>query len=66
MLERKPDLDPDGVRKALTATARDLGPKGFDTQFGAGLVDAYDAIRSLAPAVATTTGTKVIPAATPQ
>jgi|GEM_PF-532008 len=61
MLERKPDLTPDGVRKALTATARDLGPKGVDTQFGAGLVDAYLAIRSLEPAVATT-GAKVNPA----
>jgi subtilisin family serine protease len=52
MLERKPDLTPDGVRKALTATARDLGPMGVDTQFGAGLVDAYQAIRSLDPAIA--------------
>jgi subtilase family protein len=52
MLERKPDLSPDSVRKALTSTARDLGPKGMDTQFGAGLVDAYLAIRSLEPAVA--------------
>ena len=56
MLERKPDLDQDGVRKALTATARDLGPKGVDTQFGAGLVDAYRAVRSLEPASATTGG----------
>jgi subtilase family protein len=61
MLERKPDLNHDGVRKALTATARDLGPKGFDTQFGAGLVDAYRAIRSLEPAIATT-GARVLPA----
>jgi hypothetical protein len=61
MLERKPDLTPDGVKKALTATARDLGPRGVDTQFGAGLVDAYLAIRSLDPAVAAT-GAKVNPA----
>jgi Subtilase family/Fervidolysin N-terminal prodomain len=61
MLERKPDLTPDGVKKALTATARDLGPKGMDTQFGAGLVDAYLAVRSLDPAIATT-GAKVNPA----
>jgi len=60
------------VRKALTAAARDLGPQGFDTQFGAGLVDANEAIRSLALAVATTTttptttGSRGIPAATPQ
>jgi subtilisin family serine protease len=49
MLERKPDLDPDSVRKALVATARDLGPKGLDSQFGAGLVDAYQAVLSIAP-----------------
>src|SRR5262249_47323129 len=29
LLERKPDLGYDGVRGALTATARDLGPKGY-------------------------------------
>ena len=65
MLERKPDLGHDGVRKTLIATARDLGPKGFDIQFGAGLVDAYQAVRSLAPAVATT-GARVTPAANRQ
>lgn len=61
LLERKPDLGYDGVRRALTATARDLGPKGIDLQFGAGLVDAYRAILSLEP---TTTGTtaKAVPA----
>lgn len=71
MLERKGDLGHDGVRKVLSATAHDLGPKGFDTQFGAGLVDAYEAIRSLEPAPATaaasatpaTMGARVIPAA---
>ena len=54
LLERRPDLGPAGVRKALTATARDLGPKGIDPQFGAGLVDAYQAILSLRPAPAGT------------
>jgi subtilisin family serine protease len=54
MLERKPNLGHEGVRKALTSTARDLGPKGVDPQFGAGLVDAYRAIMSLEPAAATT------------
>ena len=70
MLERKPDLRHAGVRKALTATARDLGPKGlrpkgFDTQFGAGLVDAYEAILSLEPLIATTAA-KINPAASTQ
>jgi subtilisin family serine protease len=54
LLERKPDLGHDGVRQILTATARDLGPKGFDPQFGAGLVDAYAAIRAIEPVIATT------------
>jgi subtilisin family serine protease len=74
LLERKPDLGHDGARKALTATARDLGPKGVDPQFGAGLVDAYEAIRSLGPApagtaakqVPVTTGARVIPATSQQ
>ena len=44
MLERKPDLTPDKVRAILLATAKDLGPKGHDIMFGAGLADAYGAI----------------------
>jgi Subtilase family len=62
MLERKPDLGHEGVRKALTGTARDLGPKGADAQFGSGLVDAYEAIRSLEPAT-TGAAVRVVPAA---
>jgi subtilisin family serine protease len=52
MLERRPDLDPQTVRTTLMATARDLGPKGLDPQFGAGLVDAYQAILSIEPPAA--------------
>jgi subtilisin family serine protease len=44
VLERRPELSPDAVREILTSTARDLGPRGKDDQFGAGLVDAYQAI----------------------
>jgi hypothetical protein len=44
MLERKGDLSPDNVRAILMATAKDLGPKGRDPMFGAGLVDAYGAL----------------------
>ena len=47
LLQRKPNLTPDGVRKALLSTATDLGPKGRDDQFGAGLANAYRAVRSL-------------------
>ena len=49
LLERRPDLDPESVRKALMTTAHDLGPKGLDPQFGAGLVDAYQAVLSIEP-----------------
>jgi subtilisin family serine protease len=65
LLERKSDLGHDGVRKVLIATARRLGPKGSERDFGAGLVDAYEAIRSIEPAV-TTTGARVVPAAAAQ
>ena len=44
MLERKSDLKPDKVRDILLATAKDLGPKGRDVMFGAGLADAYGAL----------------------
>jgi hypothetical protein len=44
MLERKNDLTPDQVRGILMATAKDLGPKGRDPLFGAGLADAYGAL----------------------
>jgi subtilisin family serine protease len=44
MLQRKPNLTPDQVRSVLRATAKDLGPKGPDVMFGAGLADAYRAL----------------------
>ncbi len=54
MLERRPDLAPDGLRQALTGTAHQLVAKGTDKaadgQSGAGLVDAYQAVLSLTPA----------------
>jgi subtilisin family serine protease len=49
MLERRPTLGPDALRQALTVTAHRLGSKGSDDQFGAGLVDAYQAVLSVAP-----------------
>ncbi len=47
LVERKPDITPDAVKKALTSTAHDLGAKGRDDQFGAGLIDANQALLSL-------------------
>jgi hypothetical protein len=41
------------VRGILLATAKDLGPKGPDPMFGAGLADAYGALTAeAAPAAA--------------
>jgi len=54
ILERRPKLLPDAARRILLSTAKDLGPKGRDDQFGAGLIDAYQAIMSLEPKAANT------------
>jgi subtilisin family serine protease len=53
MLERRGDLSPAQVRGILLATAKDLGPKGRDPLFGAGLADALAALNAEAiPVVA--------------
>jgi subtilisin family serine protease len=44
MLDRNNSLTPDKLRDILLATAKDLGPKGRDIMFGAGLADAYGAV----------------------
>ena len=44
ILQRAPELKPDAVRRILEATAKDLGPRGKDKEYGAGLADAYQAI----------------------
>jgi len=46
LMERNPALSPAEVRKVLMDTAKDLGPKGRDRDFGAGLVDALRAVYS--------------------
>jgi subtilisin family serine protease len=56
LLSRKPNMTPDEVRDILMSTARDLGPKGRDDQFGAGLVDAMAALSAIAPASIDTAG----------
>ena len=50
LLERNPGLTPDAVRRVLMGTARDLGAPGMDPLFGAGLVDAYQALMAIIPA----------------
>ncbi|HML12967.1 MAG TPA: S8 family serine peptidase [Xanthobacteraceae bacterium] len=47
MLERKPDADPASIRRALQTTAKDLGARGRDDDFGWGLVDPYLAMLAL-------------------
>ncbi|HMB48888.1 MAG TPA: S8 family serine peptidase, partial [Afifellaceae bacterium] len=45
MLERNPELDAAMVSQLLLKSSVDLGPAGMDTQFGAGLIDAFSAVR---------------------
>ena len=49
LIELQPSLTPEDVRRVLQSTALDLGPKGFDDQYGAGLADAQRAVLSLYP-----------------
>jgi subtilisin family serine protease len=50
LLAQKPSRTPEEIRAILMSTAKDLGPKGVDPQFGAGLVDPLKALRA-APAL---------------
>lgn len=47
ILSVEPTLSPDEVESVLGSTAKDLGAPGKDTTFGWGLVDAYEAVRSV-------------------
>jgi subtilisin family serine protease len=49
LIERNPSLKPNDVRAILMRTAKDLGPKGRDREFGAGLVDAFRAVSAAGP-----------------
>ena len=49
LLERNPSLSPADVRRILMDTAKDLGPKGRDRDFGAGLVNALSAVTAVKP-----------------
>src|SRR5690606_22163331 len=47
LLQIDPDLTPEDVRRVLTETAQDLGPKGRDDTFGAGRVSALAALQAV-------------------
>jgi subtilisin family serine protease len=47
LLERRPNLKPATVRRILMSSATDLGPKGRDDQFGAGLANGLRALQVL-------------------
>jgi hypothetical protein len=57
LIERNPNLGPEDVRKILTSSARRLGTKDRDDDFGSGLVDPSKAIQTAgdfhAPEIAT-------------
>jgi subtilisin family serine protease len=46
LLERNPKLTTKDVRRILTRTAKSLGPRERSRDFGAGLVNAYEAVSS--------------------
>jgi len=49
LIAQRPSRTPMEIRTTLTSTAKHLGAKGVNPQFGAGLVDPLKALR-LAPA----------------
>jgi subtilisin family serine protease len=49
LIERNPALTPAAVHKILMQTAKPLGPKSLKRDFGAGLVNAFDAVRAAKP-----------------
>ena len=49
VLARRPELDAEDVENLVVASVNDLGPGGWDPQFGHGLVNAGRAL-AIAPA----------------
>jgi hypothetical protein len=55
LVERRRSLNPTSIERILLRTARDLGAKGRDDEFGAGLSDAYSALINIEPRTAAPT-----------
>src|SRR5437016_11157839 len=49
LLERNPKLTPADVKRILTRTAKPIGPKGRERDFGSGLVNALSAVQAARP-----------------
>ncbi|MBV9971021.1 MAG: S8 family serine peptidase [Xanthobacteraceae bacterium] len=64
IIERDPAIDVATLEEVLYSSARDLGPKGRDSQFGYGLVDPLHALDTLEAKVAMGKATRPV-AATP-
>jgi subtilisin family serine protease len=63
LLAQKPTRTPEEIRAILVQTAKHLGPKGSETQFGAGLVDPLKALKA-APAMVSDKSAALEPATT--
>lgn len=51
MLSIRPDLTAAEVKDVLERTATDLGTTGYDTTYGHGLLNAYAAVKEIAPSI---------------
>lgn len=50
LLAQRPELTNNQIRDILRQSADDLGPNGFDKEYGYGRVNAYRALQTVAPA----------------
>jgi serine protease len=65
LLSKNGGLSPDQIEGFLTSTAQDLGPAGFDNEYGAGLIQAYAALLALEGGGPTPTATPTSSVPTP-
>jgi len=49
ILSMNPGLSPDSVRQIMINTGDDLGPAGFDNQFGWGRINVFNALMQMGP-----------------